>query len=183
MRPPPPPPPSSAPSQTSQSAGGHDQLLKEVLTRFLPDFVALFAPHQAAALDFSTLRLLDKEVFTDVAAGRRREVDLLAEVAARDGTPDLVLIHVEAQQRRKSGFAARMMRYGLAIHLRYPEHTLLPLALLSTRAGRGWAWARRAWRWRGSPLWSITILRSACPVFQPRSTWRARSRWRWGWPR
>src|SRR5579885_1634008 len=78
----------------------HDQLLKEVLARFLPDFVTLFAPQQAALLDFATLRLLDKEVFTDVAAGQRRELDLLAEVAAREGTPHLVLIHVEIQRRR-----------------------------------------------------------------------------------
>ncbi len=109
----------------------HDQLLKEVLARFLPDFVTLFAPQQAALLDFATLRLLEKEVFTDVAAGQRRELDLLAEVAAREGTPHLVLIHVEIQRRRQAEFAHRMLRYFMAIHLRYPEHAILPFALLS----------------------------------------------------
>jgi len=54
-------------------------LLKEALTAFLPDFVTLFAPEQAALLDFSEVRFLDKELFTDLAAGDSREVDVLAE--------------------------------------------------------------------------------------------------------
>jgi len=48
----------------------HDQLLKEALTAFLPDFVTLFAPDQAALLDFSHIRFLDKELLPPETAAR-----------------------------------------------------------------------------------------------------------------
>ena len=108
----------------------HDQLLKETLTAFLPDFVTLFAPEQARELDFSTVRFLDKETFTDLATGDRRELDLLAEVKTRTGAARLVLIHVEIQRRREPDFALRMLRYFMTIHLRFPAHLILPMALV-----------------------------------------------------
>lgn len=115
----------------------HDQLLKEALSAFLEDFVTLFAPQQAGQLDFSTVRFLDKEVFTDLAAGQRREMDLLAEVKTQSGTLRLVLIHVEIQRRREAGFAARMLHYFMSIHLRFPTHLILPMALVSYATTEG----------------------------------------------
>jgi len=110
----------------------HDQLLKEALTAFLPDFVTLFAPDQAALLDFSEIRFLDKELFTDLAAGDSREVDVLAEVRTRDGGPPrLILIHVEIQRERQEDFAQRMLRYVLMIRLRFPDHAILEISLPS----------------------------------------------------
>jgi hypothetical protein len=40
----------------------HDRRFKELLHRFLPRFLRLFLPEQAARLDFSTLVFLDKEL-------------------------------------------------------------------------------------------------------------------------
>lgn len=44
----------------------HDQLFKELLLTFLPEFVELFLPAEAAQLDWSSTQFLDKEVFTDL---------------------------------------------------------------------------------------------------------------------
>jgi len=100
--------------------------------------VTLFAPEQAALLDFSQVRFLDKELFTDLAAGDSREVDVLAEVRTRDGGPPrLILIHVEIQRERQEDFAQRMLRYFLMIRLRFPDHAILPLALVSYPTAQG----------------------------------------------
>ena len=115
----------------------HDQLLKEALSTFLEDFVTLFAPQQARGLDFATTRFLDKEVFTDLTAGHRREMDLLAEVKTRNGTLRLVLIHIEIQRQREAGFAARMLHYFMSIHLRFPRHLILPMAMVSYATTEG----------------------------------------------
>ena len=58
----------------------HDQVFKDLIGRFLPDFLTLVAPEPAGRLDLSHWKLLDKEIFTDWPKGRRRELDLLAEV-------------------------------------------------------------------------------------------------------
>jgi hypothetical protein len=45
----------------AEVAGQKDQVFKELLREFFPDFVRLFYPQIAAQLDWSTLRFLDKE--------------------------------------------------------------------------------------------------------------------------
>jgi hypothetical protein len=50
----------------------HDQLFKELLQTFLPEFVALFLPAEADQIDWSSVEFLDKELFTDVLQGTRR---------------------------------------------------------------------------------------------------------------
>lgn len=75
----------------------HDQLFKELLRAFFSEFLELFYPEVAARLDFTRVTFLDKEVFTDVPEGSRRELDLLAQVCTLDGEPKLILIHVEVQ--------------------------------------------------------------------------------------
>ena len=63
-----------------------DQLFKEPLQAFFPEFMELFFPVEAARLGFTRgVSFRDGEAFTDVPEGARREVDLLAEVHARDG--------------------------------------------------------------------------------------------------
>src|SRR5205085_12062238 len=49
----------------------HDRLFKELLTVFFVEFVELFLPDVAAYLDKDSIEFLDKEVFTDVTAGRK----------------------------------------------------------------------------------------------------------------
>ena len=57
----------------------HDRLFKEFLHRFLPQFVTLFFPKQAAQLDFSTLHFLDKELIVNLPVQALRIPDVVAE--------------------------------------------------------------------------------------------------------
>ncbi len=56
-----------------------DQLFKDLLRTFFREFLELFFPDVAARLDFSRVRFLDKEAFTDLPDGSRREADLVAQ--------------------------------------------------------------------------------------------------------
>jgi hypothetical protein len=88
----------------------HDRLFKELLTTFFVEFLELFAPSVLEYLDRDSLVFLDKEVFTDVTAGERHEVDLL--VQARFKSEDTVfLIHTENQGQSRSGFGRRLFAY------------------------------------------------------------------------
>ena len=56
---------------------GHDPLFKQLLQAFFPDFLHLFDPDMAAALDLSTVNVRDTEAFTDIPKAQS-ESDLLA---------------------------------------------------------------------------------------------------------
>ncbi|MBM3496256.1 MAG: hypothetical protein FJX72_18335 [Armatimonadetes bacterium] len=73
----------------------HDQLWKQLLWAFFEDFMTLFFEDVARQLDFSRTEQLDKEQFTDLPEGSRREMDIVAKVHTREGTPELILVHVE----------------------------------------------------------------------------------------
>jgi len=76
---------------------GHDQLFKEFLRAFLRDFLKLFFPKAAARINFTTVRFLDKELFTDFPEGSLRQADLVSQVETREGAAELILIHLEVQ--------------------------------------------------------------------------------------
>ncbi|MDB5323598.1 MAG: hypothetical protein JWN40_5229 [Phycisphaerales bacterium] len=112
----------------------HDQLFKELLTYFFVEFVELFLPDVAAYMDRGAVEFLDKEVFTDVTAGERHEVDLVVKTKFR-GQAAFFLIHVENQSHAESGFAKRMFRYFARLHERH-DLPIYPVALLSYDAPR-----------------------------------------------
>ena len=117
----------------------HDQLFKDLLRRFLPDFMALFFPRQTEQLDFSRLSFLDKEAFTDVPRGKRREADLLAKVHTRKGEPELLLVHVEVEAQRRAEFLERMFQYYAVLRMRHGL-PVLPIVLYvrrGTKRGTG----------------------------------------------
>lgn len=96
---------------------GHDQRFKEFLQLFLRDFLKLFCPEVEERLDFETLELIDKELFTDFPEGSPREADVVAKLRNREGSPEIVLIHVEIQSRSERDFEVRMfgvLRHALA---------------------------------------------------------------------
>ena len=117
-------PPESRPLPTP-----HDQLLKTVLWSFFPELIALVDPNLARRVDPTRLESLDKELFTDLPQGRRREVDLLVRARLRDGRPRLVLVHVEIETEFRKRHAARMLRYYFQIRSRFPDESVLPIAL------------------------------------------------------
>jgi hypothetical protein len=105
----------------------HDRLFKELLSTFFREFLELFAPELAAAVDPKSLEFLDKETFTAEPVGELHVVDLLARVQLRpealaEGpalTSANVLVHVEAQAQHQSDFAERMFRYFASLSLRH----------------------------------------------------------------
>jgi len=57
----------------------HDRLFKELLTTFFIEFIELFFPTVAGYLQPDTVIFLDKELFTDIAGGERREADVVVQ--------------------------------------------------------------------------------------------------------
>ncbi len=62
----------------------HDRLFKLLLRTFFREFLFLFLPAIAESIDPASLEFLDKEVFTDLTAGERHEVDLLVKCRFRE---------------------------------------------------------------------------------------------------
>ena len=71
-----------------QSAGpDHDQRLKVLLKEFFEAFFACFFPTWAARFDFLDIDWLDKELFLAPPQGEKRQLDLVARLKLRPGTP------------------------------------------------------------------------------------------------
>jgi hypothetical protein len=108
----------------------HDRLFKELLTHFFHEFIALFLPDVAIYLDPDTpIEFLDKEVFTDVTAGEKHEVDLVARVRFR-GQDAYFLIHVENQSFPQSRFPKRMFAYFARLHEKH-DLPIYPIVIFS----------------------------------------------------
>jgi len=122
------------PDSTGRRGSLHDQVFKDLIGRFLPDFLTLVAPEPAARLDLSRWTLLDKETFTDWPKGRRRELDLLAEVALADGSGRTALVHVEIEARSRREIGFRLASYYMQIRLRHGRPIVS--LLLCLRGGR-----------------------------------------------
>jgi hypothetical protein len=113
----------------------HDQLFKELLANFLPEFLLLVAPRQAHRLKLEHGEFLEGETFTDFPAGDRHQADLVYATKTLDGTPECVLIHIEVESRFRSTLDQRMARYGLSLMLRH-GCSVLPVALFLRGGGR-----------------------------------------------
>ena len=109
----------------------HDQLAKTLISTFFPDFLRLAAPDSAQRLRLGEASFLDKELYTDWPTGRRRELDLLAQVPVEDGAM-LLLIHVEIEARARTGMDQRLWGYYMQIRQR---HNLLVLPILVNLRG------------------------------------------------
>jgi hypothetical protein len=121
------------PYPTGRRGSLHDQVFKDLIGRFLPDFLTLVAPESAARLDLTRWKLLDKETFTDWPRGRRRELDLLAEVTFA-GSGRTALVHVEIESRFRPEVGPRLGGYYMQIRLRHGL-PVLPF-LVCLRRGR-----------------------------------------------
>ena len=58
----------------------HDRLFKELIQTFFWEFIELFIPEVLQYVSKETLTFFPEEVFTDVTAGEKRKIDLLAQV-------------------------------------------------------------------------------------------------------
>ena len=106
----------------------HDQRFKEFLREFFQDFLKLFYPDVEARLQFRDIEFPETELFIDFPDGERREADVVAKLETFDGSPELVLIHVEIQSRPERDFEARMFEYYALLWSRY-KIPIFPIVL------------------------------------------------------
>ncbi len=107
----------------------HDRLFKELLTTFFVEFIELFLPSVAAYLNPDSLVSLDKEVFTDVTAGKKYETDILMQAQFKD-QDSYFLIHLENQSSSEADFNKRMFRYFARL-LEKHDKPVYPIVLFS----------------------------------------------------
>jgi hypothetical protein len=110
----------------------HDQLFKKLLREFFLEFVEVFLPAAWNYLDPTGIEFLDKELFTDLPLGEKRDADLVVKVRFK-GQRAYFLIHVEperARRRKRGEFAWRMFDY-FALLTRDHHLPVYPVALLS----------------------------------------------------
>jgi Domain of unknown function (DUF4351) len=110
----------------------HDQLFKEVLGEFFPEFIELFFPQLAADLDRDSIEFLPVELFTDLIAGDAFETDLIVKAKFR-GQESCFIIHVEHQGKFDKGFDWRMFNY-FALLLRDYGLPVYPIVIFSHRS-------------------------------------------------
>jgi len=120
----------------------HDQLMKQALQDRFTDFVRLFDPETAAALDWDAgVTFRNAETFTDLPQGALLVPDIVAEVRTLAGVPELIIIHVEIQREREDeDFPRRMWRYYIALAQR-ENKSIVPIALLFYPMAEGIVWA------------------------------------------
>ncbi|PIB48381.1 transposase, partial [Pseudomonas sp. 2822-15] len=85
----------------------HDRLFKELIETFFEEFIILFFPEAYEYLDFSNVKFLSEELFTDVTEGEKFRLDLVVELELK-GEPGLIIIHVEPQSYQQQNFNERM---------------------------------------------------------------------------
>ena len=121
----------------------HDALWKDLIERFFYQMLRRAAPELCDNADTAKPpRYLDKE-FTDILNTgdakihkSARCVDFLIEVPPKEGTPQWVLLHIEAQGRGGGALPDRMNHYRSLIHGHYRREPVA-LALITDRRPAG----------------------------------------------
>lgn len=113
----------------------HDPLFKSLLRTFLAGFLRLVAPEMAGRLDLSAPVFLDKELVSITPPRIDRVVDLLARAPLKDGRGRSLLIHIEVENRARSGMGKRLRDYHRAIQVRHEDPILSIVVYL--KGGRG----------------------------------------------
>ena len=85
----------------------------------MPEILLLIAPRQAQQLKLEHGEFLDPETFTDFPSGDQRQVDVLYRTETLEGSPKIVLVHVEVEAEFRRHFDERMACYGMSLFLRH----------------------------------------------------------------
>jgi hypothetical protein len=88
----------------------HDRLFKELLSTFFIEFLELFLPQLASAIERDSIMFQPQEYFADLTTGETKVIDLLASVRLA-GQAVGFLIHVEAQASAEADFTRRIFFY------------------------------------------------------------------------
>ena len=81
----------------------HDQLFKQLLHTFFAEFLEVFFPEVHKHIDFSELKPLSEEMFTDLIEGESRRADIIIETKLKN--QETVLFHVEPQSYGQPEFS------------------------------------------------------------------------------
>ena len=100
-----------------------------MLEAFFKEFMELFFPEAAEAIDFRHVRFLPQEVFAEIGAGKKYRIDLLVETRLKE-EPGLILVHVEPQAYKEKNFGERMFTYFSRLHQKY-RRRILPVAVFT----------------------------------------------------
>src|SRR5256885_1202472 len=98
------------PEKSPKETIDHDRLFKELISTFFFEFLKLFFPKVADEVDNSYIEFLDKEVFTNVKIGYRREVDLIVKLKW-NGKLTFFLTLIEPQSYSETALAKRIFYY------------------------------------------------------------------------
>ena len=93
-------------SETPKNYHLHEQLFKELLHNFFEEFLEAFFPEVHHYVDFSSVKPLSEEVFTDLLKGSSKRADVVVEAKLK-GEETLFIIHVESQSTYESNFAGK----------------------------------------------------------------------------
>src|SRR5262245_41414957 len=98
----------------------HDQMFKELLKTYFTEFLELFFLEMRTYLDARSVEFLDKQYYTDIVTGERREADIIAKAKFHD-TEAFFITAVENQGdvNRKSNFEQRFFFYFSHFHQAY----------------------------------------------------------------
>jgi predicted transposase YdaD len=114
-------------SNDSSVSISHDQKFKELIATFFIEFLELFLPELASAIEPDSVTFREQEYFVDLVDGETRIIDMLAEVklAGEDAT-----VHIEPQSTSRSVFPQRMFFYFSRLHQKHLKR-IYPIAIFS----------------------------------------------------
>lgn len=107
----------------------HDRLFKQLIQAFFEEFLKAFFPNEHGIIDFSKVKFLEQEVFTDIIKGEKRQIDILAETKQKNSN-QLILIHIEPQATHQHDFNERMFIYCSRLYEKFRK-PIIPIAVFS----------------------------------------------------
>lgn len=112
----------------------HDQLFKDLIHIFFKEFLEVFFPEVHHHIDFSSIKPLSEEVFTDLFEGESRKADIVIETTLK-GKDTVIIVHVKPQSYGQPNFHERMYLYNSLLYNKYRK-PILPIAVFSYDANR-----------------------------------------------
>ncbi|MBS4204849.1 Rpn family recombination-promoting nuclease/putative transposase [Lederbergia citrea] len=107
----------------------HDQLFKQLIHTFFAEFLEVFFPEVHEHIDFTSIKPLSEEMFTDLLEGESRRADIIIETKLK-GQDTVIIIHVEPQSYSQPSFHERMYHYFSLLYNKYRK-PILPIAIFS----------------------------------------------------
>jgi hypothetical protein len=95
-----------------------DKLFRTAAEMFLGNLVELVRPELAATLDFDQAKIAPPKAYTDFRKQGLREPDVVAEVPTLTGKQQLLVVHVDIEDKFGKIMDQRMLEYGLHLILK-----------------------------------------------------------------